>query len=154
MYNFLRAPGGPGGAPPRAPGGERAAPAGPPPGGGGRPTNVGSGACVINGFGGLTSYSTTILINPRQVMFLMEENHILRWATFADRHNPAAKPSYTGDSIALGRQHAGGGHRTGGHARQAGHRAFCREMAKLPDGNIAIERLREATMVNWPRWKR
>jgi len=148
MYNFLRAPGGPGGAP-RAPG--AAPPGGPPPRGaapGGlaspRVSNVGAGACVINNFAGLTSYSTTILINPRQVLFLMEENHLMRWARFADTHDPAAKPSFTGDSIARWdgdtlvidtTQVATRGKPDTDH--------YVERMTKQADGNIAIERFRE-----------
>lgn len=161
MYNFLRAPGGapraPGGAPPGggAPSGGYAAggaaPGGPPPGGppaGGlaspRVSNVGAGACVINTFAGLTSYSTTILINARQVLFLMEENHLLRWATFADKHDPAAKPSFTGDSIARWDGDTLVIDTTQVATRgKPGTDHYVERMTKQADGNIAIERFRD-----------
>lgn len=160
MYNFLRkpmprpgggGPGGGGGSPGGPPPGGR--PGGPSPGGPGtaaanggpRPSSVGAGACVISGFPGLTSYSTTILIDPRQVAFLMEENHLLRWAPFAERHDPAAVPSFGGDSIArwdgntlvIDTTQV----RTRGVAT-LGH--YVERFTKQPDGNIAIDRFQVA----------
>lgn len=155
MYNFLRDPGGspgalagggkaggpPGGA--AKPGGAGGLPGGSGPPGGGRPTNLGAGACVVNSFGGLTSYSTTILINPREVMFLMEENHVLRWATFADWHKADAQPSYTGDSIARWDGDTLVIDTTQVAARgKPGTDHYVEKAAKLPNGNIAVERFK------------
>ncbi|WP_068086420.1 hypothetical protein [Novosphingobium rosa] len=152
MYNFLRDPGGPPGTPagggkpggpggPAGGGGKPGGPGGPP--GGGKPTNLGAGACVVTGFGALTSYSTTVLMNPREVMFLMEENHVLRWATFADRHRPDAKPSYTGDSIARWDGDTLVIDTTQVATRgKPGTDHYVEKATKLPDGNIAIQRFK------------
>lgn len=151
MYNFLRTPqpkaggGTPGGPPPAygaAPEGggpPKARPAGPP-AGGGRASNVGARACLYS-FPSLTSYSTTIVMNATSVIFLMEENHALRWARFADAHQANFTPSYSGDSIARWDGNTLVVDTIGVKAEGKTDTAHYIERAiKLPDGNIAIDR--------------
>ncbi|WP_313803739.1 hypothetical protein [Sphingobium sp.] len=151
MYNFLRKPraGGPGGGPGGAPGGAggpppmpRPAAAGGAPAGGGRQPNIGSRACQF-AFPGLTSYSTTIVMNDRSVIFLMEENHALRWARFTDRHQANFTPTYSGDSIAKWEGNTLVVDTEGVKVEgQAATDHYVEKFAKLPDGNIAIDRFR------------
>ena len=65
-----------------------------------RPRNLGERACLFASFPGLSSYSTTIVQNEDSIVFLMEENHGLRWARFADSRDYTPQGSYQGDSIA------------------------------------------------------
>lgn len=146
MYNFLRkpragsAPGGPPPMPRSAAAGKAGASA--PPAGGGRQPNIGSRACQF-AFPGLTSYSTTIVMNDKSVIFLMEENHGLRWARFTDTHQTDFTPTYSGDSIAKWEGNTlivdTVGVRVEGQA-ETDH--YVEKFSKLPDGNIAIDRFK------------
>ncbi len=175
MYNFLRQPGGRPGTPAGVPG-AAPPPGGPPPGGappGGPPgaapasrpsaggqggpgsRSTGARACTVSSFPGLTSYSTTILVNERTVIFLMEENHHLRWARFTDKHQANFTPSWSGDSIArwdgdtlvidtVGIKVEG----------QSATDHVVERTRKLPDGNIEIQQFKvDAAGVETPSGK-
>lgn len=156
MYNFLRtpstrrgggAPGGPPGGPPSGAGKPpasgappSAAPAARPARARGGGSNVGERACIFS-FPGLTSYSTTIVMNDTSVIFLMEENHALRWARFTDKHQVNFAPSYSGDSIARWDGNTLEvdtiGVKVEGRADTA---HYLERFTKLSNGNIAIDR--------------
>jgi hypothetical protein len=75
------------------------------------------------------------------VIFLMEENHALRWARFTDTHQANFVPSYSGDSIARWDGNTLVVDTIGVRAEGKTDTAHYVERAsKLPDGNIAIDR--------------
>ena len=138
MYNYRR--GGPAMPPGGPPPGSPPAAGGKAPPGGGRPTNVGARACLFS-FPGIGSYSTTILLNERTALVMMEENHGLRWARFAAAHPTNLQPSYSGDSIARWDGNTLVIDTVGVKAEGTSDLAhYVERFTKQPDGNVAVDR--------------
>ncbi len=147
IYSALRRPGAAGGPPAPYPAGAArpasgAPPAGArPPAGAGGGRNVGSRACVYRSFPSLGSYTTTIMMNDWTALFLMEENHTMRWARFTDRHDPAFIANYSGDSIARWDGNTLVVDTTGVKVENSAEiKHYSERFTKQPDGNVTFER--------------